>query len=367
MIAESLLKSIDLGRSGRNHGISMNMPKLESLIDGVTKGTNTLIFSNSGTGKTSIALFAYIYQPLSQHLDDDKFKIIYFSLEMSAEILLAKLLSTHIFYTYGIEVGVKELLSRKKDYILSDDLYHIVQECKPWLEKVEAHLTIYDKNSNADTIYAITMSELKKYGTFKEEEKRSIYIPNDPDRIVLAVVDHVGLLTPKNRTLKEEIDLTSKYAVTLRNRTGMSWVFIQQTNRDQGNIERYKQGKSAFNLNDTKDSGNIVQDSEIVLAVYNPFRDGLKTYKKYNVELMENHFRSIMCLKNRYGASEKEIGCQFEGKCNVWIELPMPNEIYDYEKYKSPMWILNKEDKKEEIKEELTEKDQNTQQSKFIL
>lgn len=51
MLVESLLKSIDLGRTGKNHGISMGMPKLESLIDGVSKETNTLIFSNSGSGK----------------------------------------------------------------------------------------------------------------------------------------------------------------------------------------------------------------------------------------------------------------------------------------------------------------------------
>lgn len=357
MIVESLLESINLGRSGRNHGIPMGMPKLESLIDGVTKSTNTLIFSNSGAGKTSFALYAYIYQPLNYHLDDDKFKIIYFSLEMSSDILLAKLLSTYIFFTYNIEIGVKELLSRKKNYTLSDDLYNIVEKCIPWLKKVESHLTIYDKNTNANTIYAITKSELEKYGTFKEEEKRSIYIPNDPDRIILAVVDHVGLLTPKGKSLKEEIDLTSKYAVSLRNRTGMSWLFIQQANRDQGNIERLKQQRSAFTINDAKDSGNIVQDSEIVLAIYNPFRDGLKTYKKYNVGAMDNYFRSIMCLKNRYGESEIEIASQFEGKCNIWLELPKPDEIYDYEKYKSPFWIL---ENKEIVKDE-------SQQSKFIL
>lgn len=315
--------------------------------------------------KTSLALYAYIYQPLQQHLDDDKFKVIYFSLEMSADVLMAKLLSTHIFFTYGIEIGVKEILSRKKDYTLSDDYYQIVQECIPWLEKVEQHIVIYDKNTNSDTIYAIVMKELEKYGKFSEDDKRSIYIPSDSDRIILAVVDHVGLLTPKGgRSLKEEIDLTSKYAVGLRNRTGMSWLFIQQANRDQGNIERFKQGKSAFTLNDAKDSGNIIQDSEIVLAIYNPYRDGLKTYKKYNVELMDNHFRSIMCLKNRYGESEVEVGCQFDGRCNIWCELPKPDEIYDYEKYKTLTHLLQNEKDVDDIK---IEDDSNNQTSKFIL
>ena len=52
MISEKLLYEIDRGRLGLNHGISMKLPKLESIIDGVTRETYTLIISNSGAGKT---------------------------------------------------------------------------------------------------------------------------------------------------------------------------------------------------------------------------------------------------------------------------------------------------------------------------
>lgn len=364
MIFESFMRLVDAGREGRNQGIAMGLPKLESIIDGVTRETNTLIFSNSGSGKTSLALYGYIYKPLCEHLDDDKFKVIYFSLEMTGEMLMAKLLATHIFFKYGIELSVKELLSRKKDYRLSDDLYKIVQDEQEWMQKVEKHLFIYDKQVNADAIYAITMKQLEKYGKFSETENKHVYTPYDPDRIVLAVVDHVGLLTAKGRSLKEEIDLTSKYAVSIRNRTGMSWLFIQQANRDQGNIERFKANKSAFTLNDTKDSGNIVQDCEIVLAVYNPNRDGLKRYNKYNVDQLNNCFRSIMCLKNRYDESEVEIAVGFYGKANIWCELPDHDDIYDYDTYANPMFLLNKE---ESIRLEQTEDIQENSNLNFTL
>ena len=52
MIAQSLLKQIDRGREGKNHGYSMGLPKLESIIDGVTKATSTLLFSTTGSGKS---------------------------------------------------------------------------------------------------------------------------------------------------------------------------------------------------------------------------------------------------------------------------------------------------------------------------
>ena len=44
--------------------------------------------------------------------------------------------------------------------------------------------------------------------------------------------------------------------VTLREKCKISPVVIQQANREQGNIERFKAGKSAFSINDAKDTGN---------------------------------------------------------------------------------------------------------------
>ena len=55
-ITESLLKEIELGREGKNVGYSMGLPKLESIIDGVTKQTYTVVFSNSGSGKSTEVL-----------------------------------------------------------------------------------------------------------------------------------------------------------------------------------------------------------------------------------------------------------------------------------------------------------------------
>lgn len=54
MISNKLLEEINRGRLGLNHSISMGLPKLESIIDGVSKETYTLIISNSGAGKNDI-------------------------------------------------------------------------------------------------------------------------------------------------------------------------------------------------------------------------------------------------------------------------------------------------------------------------
>lgn len=347
MISESLYSQITSGREGRNWGYSLGLPKLEGVIDGVTKNTYTLIVSPSGTGKTSLALFSYIYKPICEHLDDGNFKITYFSLEISAELLFAKLLSLYIFETYNIELSTKELLSRKKDYTLSEDNYNIVKECLPWLKKVERILTVYDKGLNANSLYSILHKELELTGQFEETEGRKLYTPYNDDLVHLVVIDHLSLCRPSDkRTLKEEIDLISSYLVSFRNRCKISPLVIMQVNRNASSMDRRKEGLSNITLNDTKDSGNPVQDSEIVIALFSPHREKLANYRGYDIKQLQHNFRSITVLKNRYGESDIEIGCSFYGKTGFFKELPKPDEIYDYEKYKTPDWTL--EDTKEE-------------------
>lgn len=363
MISESLLKQIDNGRKGDNYGYSLGLPKLENIIDGVTKNTYTLIMSPSGIGKTSLALFSYIYKPLCEHLEDKNFKITYFSLEISAELLFAKLLSLYIFEHYKVELSTKELLSRKKDYKLSEENYKIVQESLPWLEKVENVLEVYDKGLNAKTLYTVLMNRLEKDGSFTETEGRKLYIPENPNCTHLVVIDHLSLCRPSSgHTLKEEMDLISSYLVTLRNMCKISPLVIMQVNRNSTSIDRRKEGLSNISLNDAKDSGSPIQDSEVVLSLFSPHREKLSTYRGYDIKQLESNFRVITCLKNRYGESDIEIGCAFYGKVGYFAELPKPDEIYDYQKYSNSNWILNKEDNNM-----LKEDEQSNQKSKFVL
>lgn len=50
-ITESLFKEIELGREGRLQGYSMGLPKTESIMDGVTRRTMTVLASGTGQGK----------------------------------------------------------------------------------------------------------------------------------------------------------------------------------------------------------------------------------------------------------------------------------------------------------------------------
>jgi hypothetical protein len=47
-----------------------------------------------------------------------------------------------------------------------------------------------------------------------------------------------------------------------------------------------------------------------------------------------------MCLKNRFGDCDVEVGCNFFGGINVFHELPKHDEIYDYAIYTNPNYLL---------------------------
>ena len=363
-ITESLLQEINLGREGRAQGYSMGLPKLESIVDGVTRRTMTVLASGTGQGKSSFILYSYVYRPLMEHLDDDNFFVSYFSLEMPATIIFGKLLSTYLFEKYGKQLTIKELLSRKRNYRLSDEDYAIVQDGLEWLKKVEKKIHIYDKSLNADKLYAILMQKLEKFGEFEETENRKVYNPYNPDLLYEVVIDHVGLLKPSNgRNKKGEIDTTIAYLITLRNMCGLSPTIIQQINREQSNIERFKAGRTGIQLSDLKETSDTTDAAEVVIALYGPNRDKLNTYRGYDIKKLGDHIRMIQVLKSRFGESDVEIAVNFHGGVNEWAELPLPTDIYDYSKYTTPDYLTKNDTEDEEIKED----DSNKQTFKLLI
>lgn len=250
-IFERILNEVKRGREGLNAGASMGLPKLEGIIDGVTQSTYTLIISSSGSGKSSFSLYSYVYKPLMDHLNDDDYKVLYVSLEMSEMSMFIKLMSIYIFETFGKKLSYKEILSKKRGYVLDEEGYELVLQCQDWIDKISSKIEFYDKNVSADSLYAILCDRLEQCGEFVETETRKMYIPHNPTLTYVIVLDHIGLVRPKaGRTIKQEIDLVSSYLVTLREMCGISPVVIQQANREQANQARLQAGMTAFSMND---------------------------------------------------------------------------------------------------------------------
>jgi hypothetical protein len=132
----------------------------------------------------------------------------------------------------------------------------------------------------------------------------------------------------------------------------ISPTLIQQINREQSNIERFKAGRTGIQLSDLKETGDTTDAAEVVIALYGPNRDKLNTYRGYDVKTLGDHIRMVQILKTRFGSADIEVGVNYHGDVNEWCELPLPNEIYDYEKYLTTNYIINNKEDEEEIEED---------------
>lgn len=343
MIVDNLLEQIDKGRKGENWGLPIGMPKLETLIDGVCQSTYTLLFGGSGSGKTSFALYMYVYKPLVTY-PAFNYKVIIYSLEMRAEVLFAKLLSIYIFEHYKKVITIKDIMSRKRDTILSDEDYELVKEASEWLRTIESKIIIWDKALNAKVFKSHLHRTLAKYGTFSESENRVIYTPEDPNAITVVMIDHIGLSTPsEGRTLKGEIDIISAIAANYRNRCLVSPLIISQVNREAQSMDRKKAGFEEFKRSDVKDSSNLEQDCDLMIGIFDPNREKLNTYREYSVAPIAQVLRGLILLKNRYDCGDAMVGTAFYGQCGVVTELPSPRDISDYSLYATPMWLVEED------------------------
>lgn len=349
-LVSEFMKLVDEGKKGNNIGLSTGLPKLDKIIYGVQRRSIVLIGGTSGSAKTTATLFSYVYQPIKQMLGNPRLKILYLSLEMSKETLLAKLLSLYIMDTFNEVVQYKEIFSL--DSKISDEKYELIKKSLHWLTTVENHLIIYDKPINAVGVDNLIKGILSTYGKFVEQTKYSVtFIPNYENPYFITIIDHISLISPSpGNTLKQEIDDVCAKLIWLRNVASITGVIVQQVNRGNQNVDRKKMGLTELTMADFADSSGTQNAAETIIAINHPFREKLDESRGYKISEIKDRFRLFSIIKGRYGQSELAFGVNFHGEIGYFTELPLPEQIKDYKPYLDPKIIYDKSDlnKKEE-------------------
>lgn len=333
---DQLWKLIDKGKRGESIGKSTGMTKLDKIIGGIQPHRYYLISAASSVGKTSYVLYI-IYNLLKQESEEAPIYFLYFSLEIGADILLAKLMALYCAEEFGIYLTIDDILSFQTP--INDFAYKCLQKAKEWLDGVLKYLVVLDISVSASSLYKNTLAFAEKIGTYRQVGNSKIYIPNNPKQLIIGVLDHFSLVRCENgRTLKQEIDEMSSYMVTLKRKLPLSWFILMQQNRESSSMERRKADLSEPGLNDLKDSGNPSQDSDVVLQLFFPFREKLSTYRGFKVlgdDGINQALRSTIISKNRYGIANQVICNGFWGSVGWFSELPDPKTITDFTKFRT--------------------------------
>lgn len=337
--------------------IPWQLPRLSKVLPGVRKSTYVCITASTKQSKTQLTDFLYMYQPIEwllEHKNSNiKLKIKYFSLELSKQVKMAQAICYRLFTYYDILINPDNLMSIFDGYVLDDEILSIIKskEFKEWFDFFEETVEFIDYIKSPTGINMFMDEYAEKNGTWEYKEidwknddntiiKRTIknkYIPNNPDEIVIPIIDHVGLLHEKNLTKYQAIEiLSTKYCLRMRDKLGYSPVIVQQQSAqattqqftNSGNTVLDKVRPSREGLADNKATG---LDVNLMLGIFSPYLYGIEEYNDWDLTRLRDNHRELSIILNRNGKSNASIDLYFNGAVNYFKELPKnPSEkIYN--------------------------------------
>lgn len=338
---ELLKTEIQAGIDGKNSGIPMGFHRLNKYV-GIRKRIMTTVLGATGTGKSALVHNAYILQPFDFIRKNPKLnvkmKAILFSMERSKIYILAKWLSREIFLSQGILIPLQKLLGWW-DIKLTKDEHDLVLLYKDYMGELEEFCDIIESAQNPTGIYKYVKKYATEHGKFEKiDEFTTVYIPDDPNEIVIPIVDHYGLTkVEKTMSKKEAIDKLSEYLQIFRDSYGYSPVGVSQINRELGSAMNRKLSDTLEpTIDHIKESGAPGEASDVVISLFQPSKYKTED-SQYRVDRFINpntggdFFRALKILKNSYSESDIKCGMAFMGVTGLFSELPSPKDMNDFD------------------------------------
>ena len=180
MLFDKFREEVDRGLKGLNKGIPTGISKLDKVLNGLDRGVYYTIFSEGGTGKSSLA-WSIIINLIDYCLEHKiKIKVFLFSLEVVAVRVLAKMLCYKIYKDKKILLDPDYLLSRG-DHKPSLKLLDLIFSYKSYFDSLESLgvLEIHDTPHSPQDIFLKVENYALKNG--KIDRLTGKYTPNDPN------------------------------------------------------------------------------------------------------------------------------------------------------------------------------------------
>lgn len=359
----NILKKIVDNKCNHNTGYYncipfMGMSNLEKYLPGIEHATYYLLAANSGVGKSKLARYLFIHNPitfLEQDLienpnSDLKLNVIYFSLEESKEKIILSEISKYLYSKYGLSISVKELISVGKYNTISEDVIEKIKEAEDYVNKFLEKVTIHETIRNATGIYKTVRDFALTIGTYydvnnkklasieienirkgigDDYKKVSYYKKHNDKHFVVILIDHISLLQPEQgETLHQTMSkMSSNYCLHFRDKFGFTPVIVQQLASDKEKIETNFQGKTNEeklepSLDALGDNKLTSRDVNIAIGLFAPHRYKIEKHNDYNIMKLQDNYRSLNIMKSRDGVSNKKLPLFFDGATDFFKEMP---------------------------------------------
>lgn len=319
------------GQKDRNKGLYLGegLDELHKAINGLQRGRFYALASSPKVGKSTFLNYGFIINPLLDAIKQGvNVKYYYFSLEMSTIDQMFMFATYFMWKKHNVRVihidtkkdGLTKIeLSAEflRGRILDDDneIIKVPKEVEDILFKVyeediiplfgeyddngmqikKGYIDVIEASDNPTGIFHFLLDEAKNRGTlikkkFGDKERIVSYIPNDPNEFVVICFDHVRkLIKEREYDKKQNIDKLAEYFVILRNLLNWSFVAIIHLNRSLSDLERFKQFKEFIypDSDMVKDTGNISEDCDYLITMFNPNDDKYNLQKHFGVTIKD--------------------------------------------------------------------------------
>lgn len=238
-------------------GISTGIADLDETITGLNRSDLILLAARPGMGKTSFAL------NIARHVAvKEKRRVAFFSLEMTKEQLVSRMLSTEA------RVGGVKLRTGK----LSDD---------EWIRLIEAGDILSKTQMYFDDTPGINIPTMKaKLRRLKDVD--------------LVIIDYLQLMSSAKRidNRVQEISEITRNLKIMAKEINVPVITLSQLSRASEQRAEHRPV-----LSDLRDSGSIEQDADIVMFLYRP------DYYANNLDDENRNSGECIVAKNRHGAA----------------------------------------------------------------
>lgn len=343
--------------SGKINCIPWGLERFEKEIPGIEQGKFYGITGSQKSAKSQLTNALFLFNPIKFAIDNPgklRFKIFYFTLEMSVEQIYMQYIS-HLLYTISkgeIRISPKDLRSTSSANPLDESILEVIKgdEYMKHLKYLEEHVTFIDSIRNPTGIFKTMRDYASNSGTQYKKiidiidkstgevvdklEVDDYYQPDDPEEYVIFIIDHVSLLTPESgMSLRESIvKLTSDYCVKLRNKYRYIPVVIQQQSADMESLENIKASKLRPSAAGLAESKTTARDFDYLMGIFSPARHELPTYHGYDITKFQDNIRFMEIVLGREGGGGSLYPLYFDGAVNFFRELPMPDDKKGLEK-----------------------------------
>lgn len=346
--------------AGKFNCLPLPFERFRRVYPGVEQGKFIIITANQKVGKSKLADYLFIYDPLFNMIEKGgpKVKVIYFSLEMSAKEKYNEFLCHLLARLDKIHIDTREL--RSVDHPCDPHYFELLESerYQKYIKAYEDMVIFNDTDKNPTGIrkfyrnYAmehghlnyITTQELNDI-TGEMEEKRVInpinpYTQDDPDEYRFIILDNAANVSTEKdyETLRAAIEKVSKDGIIAKKQLNYIFVLIQHQAQSQEGIENIKLNRMEPTADGLGDNKTTSRDLNCLMGLFNPakFLEQMDQpmYKGYNIARLKNNCRIFKILDDRdYGAGGCYVGLFFDGAISAFTELPLPHEKERLEKF----------------------------------